>query len=149
MKETPEIFFAENRQAWRDWLSLKHDRSNGIALVIYKKASGRTNLSYAEAVEEALCFGWIDSRANKLDDGRYLLRFVPRKPGSTWAASNKERVSRLIAQGLMTEAGLKVIERAKQDGSWDSINDIENLKLPPEVEKALKSEPAALDRLTG
>lgn len=146
MKKTFGTYSPENRKEWRDWLSLNHDRSNGIALAIYKKASGRTNLSYAEAVEEALCYGWIDNRANKLDDERYLQLFAPSKPGSTWAFSNKERVARLIKQGLMTDAGLKVIERAINDGSWDSINDIENLILPAEVEKALESDPTTWSR---
>jgi uncharacterized protein YdeI (YjbR/CyaY-like superfamily) len=104
---------------WREWLAEHHATSHGVFLVVHKKGSDEPGVRYEEAVEEALCFGWIDSTAHTLDDKRYKQLFTPRKPGGTWAPSNKERVERLIGQGRMTEAGYAAIEAAKRNGSWD------------------------------
>ncbi|GIK54598.1 MAG: hypothetical protein BroJett015_02610 [Chloroflexota bacterium] len=103
----------------------------------FKKHCGPKHVSYNDIVEEALCFGWIDSVAGKLDEDRTMLRFTPRKPGSGWSKPNKERVEHLIAARLMTSAGLEKIEAAKQDGSWDSLDAIERLEIPPDLEAAL------------
>jgi len=94
-------------------------------------------------VREALCFGWIDGRINPLDGDRYRLLFSPRKPGGTWAKSNKERVARLIKQGRMTAAGLARIEAAKRDGSWDALDALDSLDIPPDLERALSGNRAA------
>lgn len=143
MTEFIARFTPKNRQAWRRWLTLNHDKVKGVHLVFFKKNSGITTLSYEDAVEEALCFGWIDGRTNKLDEKRYLIKFSQRLPGSTWAKSNKERVARLIKEGQMTPAGLQVIERAKKDGSWDSLNELENLVLPGDLEVAIRADKIA------
>ena len=143
MTETIGSFTPQSREEWRQWLTSNHDKAKSVYLVFFKKHSGIITLSYDDAVEEALNFGWIDGRTNKLDEKRYLIKFSRRLPGSTWAKSNKERVARLIKQGQMTEAGLKVIERAKKDGSWDSLNDLENLVLPGDLEAAIRADKKA------
>jgi hypothetical protein len=107
-----------SRAEWRQWLAANHTRTEGIWLISYKKATGKPAVTYDESVEEALCFGWIDSKGNKLDDERSMLWFAPRKPRTGWSKPNKERVERLIQAGLMTPAGLAKIENAKADGSW-------------------------------
>jgi uncharacterized protein YdeI (YjbR/CyaY-like superfamily) len=100
-------------------------------------------LTYEDAIQEGLCFGWIDSVAQRLDADRYTIRFTPRKPGGTWAGSNKARVERLIAEGCMTPAGMAAIEAAKRDGSWNSINDVEDLVVPEDLAAALAADPSA------
>lgn len=125
------------RAEWRAWLEHHHPRKEGIWLIGYKKATGKSRFDYDEAVEEALCFGWIDSKPNKLDEERSLLWFAPRKPGTGWSKLNKERVERLMAQGLMMPAGLAKVEAAKQDGSWTALDAIEALEIPPDLGQAL------------
>jgi uncharacterized protein YdeI (YjbR/CyaY-like superfamily) len=132
-----------SRAAWRAWLARHHKSSNGIWLVMAKKHTGVATVSYNDAVEEALCFGWIDTTLNPIDATFYKQLFTPRRPKSTWAASNKARVERLIAQGLMTAAGVAAIEIAKQNGSWTSLDGIESLLLPPELKSALAANAAA------
>lgn len=128
---------------WRAWLEQNHTRTEGIWLISYKKATGKPRFDYAEAVEQALCFGWIDSKGNKLDDERSLLWFAPRKAGTGWSKPNKERVERLMAAGLMAPAGLAKIEKAKTDGSWVLLDAVEALEIPPDLAAALASLPMA------
>ncbi|MCR9129956.1 MAG: YdeI/OmpD-associated family protein [Alphaproteobacteria bacterium] len=113
------------REELRAWLEANHDRSGSIWLVTYKAADPVRHVPYEVVVEEALCFGWIDSLPRKLDDARSMLRLSPRKPGSAWSALNKQRVERLQAAGLMAPAGLAVVEAAKADGSWSFLDDVE------------------------
>ena len=127
----------ETRTAWRTWLEQNQTRTEGIWLISYKKATGKPRFDYDEAVEEALCFGWIDSKANKLDQERSLLWFAPRRGGTGWSKLNKQRVERLIQQGLMMPAGLAKVEAAKADGSWNALDAIEALEIPPDLEQAL------------
>jgi uncharacterized protein YdeI (YjbR/CyaY-like superfamily) len=141
--EPRELIDAPDRATWRGWLAQHHAEATGAWLIIHKKGSSRPGVTYAEAVEEGLCFGWIDSRANRLDKDRYALRFTPRKPRSVWAKSNKERVERLEAQGLMTLAGRALIQAAKADGSWDVLDGVEDLTMPDDLTAALAAEPAA------
>jgi uncharacterized protein YdeI (YjbR/CyaY-like superfamily) len=122
----------KTRAEWRAWLEQHHLQSEGVWLISYKKATGQPRLEYDEAVEEALCFGWIDSKPNKLD-------VAPRKPGSGWSRLNKERVERLISAGLITPAGFAKIEAAQQDGSWNALDAVEALEIPPDLEQALTS----------
>jgi uncharacterized protein YdeI (YjbR/CyaY-like superfamily) len=110
---------ARNRKEWRKWLQNNYSTSPGIWLVYYKKDSDKPTISYDEAVEEALSFGWIDSKANTLDDERYMQVFTPRKQGSIWSKINKQRVEKLIKNELMTSPGLEKVEVAKKDGSWN------------------------------
>lgn len=132
-----------DRDAWRAWLERNHDRSDGVWLVGYKKSSGKSAVPYAEAVEEALCFGWIDGRAGTVDDERTMLWYSPRKPGSGWARTNKERIERLVAEGRMTPAGLARIEAAKADGSWTLLDSSEALEVPADLAAALAAYPEA------
>jgi len=127
----------ETRAAWRLWLAENHTRSEGVWVISYKKATGKPRMEYDEAVEEALCFGWIDSKPNKLDEERSMLWFAPRKPGTGWSRPNKDRVERLVAAGLMAPAGLAKVEAAKQDGSWVALDAVEALEIPPDLQAAL------------
>ena len=127
---------ARTRGDWRRWLERHHDSAGSIWLVIPKKTSG-AKLSYDDVVEEGLCFGWVDSRTRPLDDDHYMLLFSPRKPKSGWSRTNKERVARLIKNGQMCAPGLAKIEAAKRDGSWSSLDAIENLEVPPDLAAAL------------
>lgn len=121
------------RAEWRDWLAANHDRDEGVWLISYKKATGKPAVSYDEAVEEALCFGWVDSKPGKLDDERSMRYFAPRKGGSGWSRPNKERVERMIAAGLMTPAGLAKVEQAQADGTWTMLDAVENLEVPDDL----------------
>ena len=133
-----EQVYARDRVEWRAWLAANHSTSPGIWLVFDKKSSRADRLAYGDAVEEGLCFGWIDSTVRTLDDARYVQLFTPRKPKSTWSRPNKERVERLIAQGLMAEAGLAAIELAKANGAWTSLDAVDALVVPDDLAAALK-----------
>jgi uncharacterized protein YdeI (YjbR/CyaY-like superfamily) len=133
----------ENRTAWRGWLAANHDRSTGVWVVYRRASTGLRGLPYDAAVEEALCFGWIDTTVRPIDNERYKQMFTPRKAKSTWSALNKQRVERLLAAGLMHVAGLARIEASKKDGSWFAMDAVESLALPAEFEKALAANSAA------
>ena len=139
-----ERFYARSRAEWRAWLEAHHATEAGVWLIYYKQHSSQPRVEYDEAVEEALCFGWIDSRPNTLDDERYMQLFTPRKAKSPWSKSNKERVEKLIAQGRMATAGLAAIEAAKRNGSWNAYDAIENLSVAEDFSAALAANPAAL-----
>ncbi len=134
---------AKDRAAWRRWLARHHERAGGLWLVIHKKGSRSGTLSYEDAVLEALCFGWIDSKANSLDDETYLLWMAPRKPASGWSAINKERVDRLIEANALAPPGLAAIETAKANGSWDALNQSDAMIVPDDLEAAFAAQPAA------
>jgi uncharacterized protein YdeI (YjbR/CyaY-like superfamily) len=137
------LIYAESRAAWRKWLAENHATAQGVQLVFYKKGSGKASVQYTEAVKEALCFGWIDSKVNSLDAARYKQVFTPRNPKSVWSKLNKQYLEELMSQDLMTEAGLKCVAIAKQNGSWTSIDALENLEIPTDLQQALDSNPAA------
>lgn len=135
----PELeFYAKDRKTWREWLELNHFQFQQVWLLLHKKSSPDNSVSYEEAVEEALCFGWIDSKPRKKDEHTFLLFFSRRKPKSVWSAINKKRLVKLIADGLMMPAGLASIEIAKANGSWTSIDDVEAMLMPDGLEKAFK-----------
>ena len=129
----------KSRKAWRDWLKKNHASSSGVWLVYAKKHSALPSLTYNDAVEEALCFGWIDSKINPIDDDFYMQVFTPRKPKSIWSASNKTRFERLRAAGLMARAGLAAAEAAKGSGAWNATKHVEELVIPPDLKKAIKA----------
>jgi uncharacterized protein YdeI (YjbR/CyaY-like superfamily) len=129
----------KTRAEWRAWLLAHHARDEGVWLITYKKATGKPRVEYEDAVEEALCFGWVDSKPNKLDDERSMLWFAPRKGGTGWSKPNKERVERMIAARLMTPAGLAKVNAAKKDGTWTMLDAVEALEIPPDLAKALTS----------
>lgn len=134
---------ADDRATWRAWLEANHERARGVWLVTWRSSSGRRGLGYEAAIEEALCFGWVDSTGGRFDDLRGKLYFSPRRPRSGWAASNKARVERLMAEGRMAPAGLAAIERAKADGSWSVLDAVERLEVPADLEAALAARPPA------
>jgi uncharacterized protein YdeI (YjbR/CyaY-like superfamily) len=126
-----------SRAEWRSWLEHNHTRTDGVWLITFKKATGKPRIEYDEAVEEALCFGWIDSKGNKLDEERSLLYFAPRKVGTGWSRPIKQRVEKLLRAGLMAPAGLAKVEAAQADGSWNALDAIEALEVPPDLAQAL------------
>ena len=132
-----EEVLVTSRAQWRDWLAGNADRQQGIWLVIYRKGSGKPAPSYDDIIEEALCFGWIDSTIRTLDEERNALLVTPRKPTSTWSALNKQRVAGLLASGRMTERGLRAIEVAKANGSWEALEEIDRLIVPDDLAAAL------------
>ncbi len=140
-----ETFYPTNRQEWREWLIENHRLKQSIWLVCYKKKTNMPTLSWSEAVEEALCFGWIDSTRNTVNDEKFVQLFSKRKAKSTWSKVNKEKVLLLIEQGLMTQAGHESIELAKQNGSWIILDEVEALSIPPDLEEALKANPDSMD----
>ena len=145
--ESPDglpVVYAADRDAWRAWLADHHDDVRpGAWLVFYKKNASTPSITYEQAVEEAIAFGWIDSRPNKVDDARYIQLFSKRKPTSVWSRSNKERVERLLAQGRMAPAGLAAVEAAKANGSWDKLESVQSLEEPADLAAALDANPPA------
>ena len=135
MKEK-EIFCPASREEWREWLEAHYPTKTSVWLKCYKKETGIPSLSWSEAVDEALCFGWIDSVRNTLDEHSFIQFFSKRKPKGTWSKVNKAKVEVLIAEGRMTEAGLQCIEQSKQNGSWTILDEIEELTLPKDLWKA-------------
>lgn len=140
---------ARTRAVWRAWLRRHHRTSPGVWLVYHKKYSATPSVTYEEAVQEALCYGWIDSLVRAMDEDRYRQLFTPRKPGSTWSASNKRRVERLLEEGRMRPAGLATIAAAKANGSWRSLDKVESLTIPADVRRALAAEGEALRHFRG
>jgi uncharacterized protein YdeI (YjbR/CyaY-like superfamily) len=134
---------AATRDEWRQWLLDNHATAPGAWLVYHKKGSGQPSITWAEAVEEALCFGWIDSKAVSLDAQRYKQVFTPRKPRSVWSKINKASLERLLAAGLMMPAGLRAVEVARQNGSWSAIDSAENLEVPADLAAALAADAEA------
>ena len=145
MRERPQ-FHPERRDEWRAWLAEHHASTDGVWLVSWKRATGKPAVDYDAAVEEALCFGWIDSLARTLDDERSMLLFTPRKRGSGWSRSNKERVERLEAAGLIEPAGAAVIDAARADGSWTALDDVENLVVPHDLAAEFAARPGAAEQ---
>jgi uncharacterized protein YdeI (YjbR/CyaY-like superfamily) len=136
-------FEADSRAAWRHWLADHHDRESGVWLTWHTKASGHQRISLDEAVGEAICFGWIDSTLRRLGGGRSALLFTPRRPGSNWSRRNKQRVAKLLANGLMTDAGRRAVDAAKRAGSWTALDGVEDLQVPDDLSNALAACPPA------
>jgi uncharacterized protein YdeI (YjbR/CyaY-like superfamily) len=141
-RQLPE-FQPGSRKAWRAWLQKHHTTSSGVWLVYAKKHTGIASLTYNDAVEEALCFGWIDSLLHPVDDTFFKQVFTPRKPKSVWSAPNRARVEKMIAAGLMTAAGMAMITLAKKSGTWEALKQIEQLELPADLKKAVNTNIAA------
>jgi len=141
--DLPTLPFA-SAEAFRAWLTERHDSSDGLWLAIAKKGSGVASVTYDEAVEIALCFGWIDSQKGKLDDSYYVQRFTPRRSRSPWSKTNRARAEALIERGEMTGAGLAEIERARSDGRWDAAYDGQKTAtVPDDLRRALDVNPEA------
>ncbi len=141
--DLPESRHFENRMAWRQWLGINGSTEKNVWLRIYKNASSIPSVSYDEAVDEALCFGWIDSSVKKGDADFYLQYFAQRNPKSNWSRVNKAKVEKLTQAGLMTEAGQRLIDLAQKTGTWTALDEVENLITPPDLEVALNANPTA------
>lgn len=144
LQDAPEIAVA-NRDDLRGWLEQNHATSAGVWIVAFKKADPDRYLPLGEVVDEALCFGWVDSLPRAKDDLRTMLYLSPRKPGSNWSRVNKDKAARLIAEGRMTAAGHAAMDRAKADGSWSALDDVENLIIPADLQAAFDKAPGAQD----
>ncbi len=134
-----------SRAEWRAWLQENHARAKEVLLIHYKKGTGKQGLSVPEAVEEALCFGWIDGILRRIDAEKHVVRYTPRRKGSVWSQLNKGRVARLIQEGRMTAAGLEQVAIAKENGRWQAAERLEDVDtVPAELTKALRKHPGML-----
>ena len=133
-----EVFCPASQQEWRQWLEENHCSKQSVWLIYYKKQAQMPSISWSEAVDEALCFGWIDSTAKPIDEHTYRQFFTKRKPKSVWSKVNKDKIERFIKDGLMAEAGYKAIEIAKQNGSWTTLDDVEALIIPEDLALAFQ-----------
>lgn len=119
-KDGSEILFFETPHEWREWLEKNHKNTSAVWLQFYKKASGKVSINYDQALDEALCYGWIDGVVNTFDELSYLQRFTPRRPKGNWSKRNTEHVARLIKEGKMRPSGMREVENAKNDGRWQA-----------------------------
>lgn len=133
----------KSRDEWRAWLDKNHGASQGVWLVFAKKHTGLATVSYDEAVQEALCFGWIDSLMRSIDDRFHMQMFTPRKAKSAWSVTNKARLAKLMKAGMMAPAGLAAVAQAKKSGSWNAYAHVDAMTIPPELKKALDANPDA------
>ena len=138
LKNNIKTFYAKSQKEWRSWLVKNHSEEKSVWLIIYKKNSGTPSVNYDEAVDEALCFGWIDSKPNKRDEDSFYQFFSKRKATSNWSGVNKKKVDVLIKQGKMTEAGFAMIELAKEKGTWTVLDDVTSLVIPKDLSELLK-----------
>ncbi len=138
-----ELHFTDKR-AWRDWLERNHGSNPGVWLIYFKEATGVPSVPYEDSVEEALCFGWIDSQIRRVDDRKYARKFSPRRPGSRWSPSNIDRVRKLIKDGRMTEAGLRQVGEAISNGAWQAPKSrLRDVPVPHSLDAALTQNPKA------
>lgn len=140
-----DTFYPKNREEWREWLAQNHLTEQSVWLVFYKKATKIPTISWSEAVDEALCFGWIDSVKKSVDKDSSIQYFSKRKAKSTWSKINKEKIEKLTEKGLMMPAGIKCVEIAKQNGSWTILDSAEAFILPKDFEQKLNTVPEAKD----
>jgi len=137
-KQEIEKFYPETKKHLRKWFKEHHLTKDAVWLIFYKKHTGKPSVAWTDAVDEALCFGWIDSKGESIDKDTFRQYFSKRKPKSTWSKINKQKIETLTAKGLMAEAGFKVIEIAKQNGSWAILDEAEELTVPLDLEKAFE-----------
>lgn len=149
MEKEVETFYPANRKEWRKWLQKNHAIKQSIWVVMYKKDSGIPTITWSDAVDEAICFGWIDSIKKSVDHQQSIQYFSRRKPTSAWSKINKAKVERLTQEGLMTPAGYDSVETAKQNGSWSILDEVEELVIPKDLAKAFKVHPGSKDFFTG
>src|SRR5574341_1371729 len=140
MNKTGKTLLFRNREEWRSWLEKNHDKEAGIWMMYYKRHTRKESIPYNDAVEEALCYGWIDSTVRKCNEEQYMQRFTPRKAKSVWSELNKRRVEKMVREGKMTEAGLKKINEAKRNGYWNKLSEVNDTdKVPEDFDRALQS----------
>ena len=128
----------KTRAGWRSWLEKNHATCDGVWLIYYRTSTGRRRLSWEDAVRQALCFGWIDSKVKPIDGERYKQIFTPRKTRSVWSKINKQYIAELIEAELMTDAGLRAVDAAKKNGAWSLLEPVDALIVPPDLESALR-----------
>ena len=143
--EEKELLYFKNDTQWRNWLHNNHNSSKGVYLIFYRVNSDKESMRWEEAVQVAICYGWIDSTVKKLDEERRRQMFTPRKDKSVWSKLNKTYIEKLIANDLMHESGLKKIETAKQNGSWESLDAVENLEMHNDLVLAFAKNKIALN----
>ena len=141
--KNPAEFYAKDRQAWREWLEKNHETEKSVWLILYHRDSRTPCVSYEDAVEEAICFGWIDSRPQKRDAESSLLLFARRNPASKWSQNNRERAERMIRAGRMREEGMHMIELAKTSGTWTALEEVQKNITPDDLQEALDASPRA------
>lgn len=139
MKEDIELFSPSSNKQWRAWLKKNHAKKQSVWLICYKQKAGKPTITWSDAVDEALCFGWIDSIRKTIDEDRFTNLFSKRKPTSAWSKINKDKIKRLIEEDRMAPAGLASIELAKKNGSWAKLDEVEKLTIPKDLDKAFKS----------
>ncbi len=144
-KKEIETFCPASRQEWRIWLKENHNSKQSVWLVYYKKKTSVATITWSEAVDEALCFGWIDSTKKALDNETFMQFFCKRKPNSVWSKINKGKIEQLMREGLIMQAGYASIETAKQNGSWAILDDVEELTIPKDLAKEFKTQPGSGD----
>ena len=149
MEKEVETFYPTNKKEWRQWLQQNHNTKQSIWVVMYKKDSGIPTITWSDAVDEAICFGWIDSTKRAIDHQQSIQYFTRRKPTSAWSKINKAKVERLTNDGLMAQAGLNSIEIAKQNGSWSILDEVEELVIPKDLNKAFKLHQGSKDFFMG
>lgn len=142
-KDGVAAFYASDQAAWRAWLEENHATAKSVWLIIYRKESTTPSIYYPEAVDEALCFGWVDSKPNKRDPESYYQFFAKRNPKSNWSRVNKEKIARLTEAGLMAPAGLEMVAVAKANGTWTALDDVEKGVIPPDLQTAFDANPTA------
>jgi len=134
-----ETYYPTSRADWRKWLVKNHETKQSVWLLFYNKKSEKVSISWSDAVNEALCFGWIDSKKQTIDEFSYRQYYSKRKPNSTWSKINKEKIEQLVKNGLMSKSGLKSIEIAKQNGFWTILDEVEQLIVPKDLKEVLTS----------
>lgn len=138
--------YVTNRKEWREWLKKNHNKKETIWLIYYKKHTGKPRIPYDDAVEEALCYGWIDSTVKRIDEETFMQKFTPRKKNSIWSKLNKKRVEKMTKAGKMRKAGMDKIDEAKRNGEWDAANAIkDDVEIPLALEQALNRNRKAKD----
>lgn len=144
MKDIEE-FFPADKHDWRSWLESNHQTKEAVWIIFYRQSSPNFNLSWSESVDEALCFGWIDSTKRKIDDEKYIQYFSKRKPKSNWSKVNKDKVAILIAEERMQAQGYASIEIAKENGSWTFLDPVEALEMPDDLKEVLENHSGAME----
>lgn len=148
-KKEIETYYPKSQADWRNWLEKNHQSKQSVWLVFYKSSTNIPSVSWSEAVDEALCFGWIDSTKKTIDDDSYMQYFCKRKPKSNWSKINKGKVKVLIEKGLMEEAGYKSIEIAKENGSWSFLDAVEALVIPEDLEAEFANYKGSIEYFDG
>jgi len=139
----PDTFYPKSRKAWRQWLAKNHKKKQSIWLICYRQKSNVPTITWSDAVDEALCFGWIDSTRKPIDDEKFMQYFSKRKVKSVWSKINKDKIERLLSEGLMTKAGLDSVDAARKNGAWSTLDAVEELKIPAQLTLEFRGQPKA------